>query len=397
MKSSVQDLIHFLTGKVELEFLKSAQPFPEAPLLDQVVNGIVPLEELGEISSDAFPSGVGFYFDTSMKEKLKWVDPTICKLLIVGRDLAQSAPVLSWVDSLGATSDRNKVLVAITNEPHFCMALTSQFFHQAARADAQGQGASFSETTVHPSAVIDPTAKIGSGVSIGPGVVIGKESKIGDGCVLHPGVKIGNAVQIGVNTEIFPNVVIYDFTVVGDHCRLHAGVVLGADGFGYALKKQNGRPVGHEKIIHSGRVVVGNYVEIGANTTIDRGTFSDTTIADQVKIDNQVQIGHNCKIGYGSIICGKVGLSGSVIVGKFVVLAGDVGVGNKVVIGDGAQVGGGSKVGKDIPPGEAFMGYPARPVKDFYRLSALLQKMVKSESRDRKKRAEGALGREVNI
>jgi UDP-3-O-[3-hydroxymyristoyl] glucosamine N-acyltransferase len=223
---------------------------------------------------------------------------------------------------------------------------------------------------------ISSTARIGKGARIGSRVSLDDFAVIGAGAVLGDGVRvgahavIGDGVTIGERSWIYPNVTIYSGTQVGARVRLHAGVVLGSDGYGYVF-----RGGAHEKIPHVGRCLIGNDVEIGANTTIDRGSIDDTVIGDGTKIDNLVQIGHNVKIGSLCLIMSQVGVSGSTCVGDGAVLAGQAGIGGHLTIGAGARVGGQSGVFGDVPAGETWSGYPARPHRESLRATAALLKL----------------------
>jgi UDP-3-O-[3-hydroxymyristoyl] glucosamine N-acyltransferase len=215
---------------------------------------------------------------------------------------------------------------------------------------------------VHPSAVIHETAHIEAPTRIGPGVVVGPGCVIGAGCVLCANVTLGDGVTIGPGAHLRPGVVIEDRCTIGARATLHSGCVIGADGFGYRPG-----PSGLVKIPHAGGVTIGDDVEIGANTSIDRGKFGDTRVGDGTKIDNLVQIGHNCDIGRHCVICGGCGLAGSVRIGDGVVLGGGVGVRDNITIGAGAKVGARSGVMTDIPPGEEWAGAPASPRKAAFR------------------------------
>ncbi len=210
----------------------------------------------------------------------------------------------------------------------------------------------------HPSAAIDPTARVDASANVGPNVAIGPRTIVGAGATLHPGVALGADVTIGPGAELRAGVVVEDRCVIGARTRVHANAVIGADGFGYR-PAPGGR--GLIKIPHAGNVEIGDDVEIGANTNIDRGKFGATVIGSGTKIDNLVQIGHNCRVGRSCVICGAVGLSGSVTVGDGAVLAGGVGVADNLTIGAGAKVGARSGVMNDVPPGEEWVGYPAMP------------------------------------
>lgn len=212
---------------------------------------------------------------------------------------------------------------------------------------------------IHPTAVIDPTAVLGEGVDIHAQVTIGEGTRLGKRCRLFPGVVIGRNCVLGDDVTLHPNVVLYDGVVLGDRVEIHANAVIGADGFGY--RTQNGC---HVKIPQLAGVVIENDVEIGACTTIDRGTFEPTRIGQGTKIDNLVMIGHNCRIGRHNLLVSQVGIAGSCTTGDYVVMAGQVGVADHVNIGDGAVLGAQAGVHKDIPAGWRVLGAPARPEKD---------------------------------
>jgi UDP-3-O-[3-hydroxymyristoyl] glucosamine N-acyltransferase len=233
---------------------------------------------------------------------------------------------------------------------------------------------SAAEAGVHPSASVHPKAKLGKGVSIGPNVVIREKAEIGEGTVIQAGASIGARVVIGAGSNIFPNVVIYQDTKIGQRVRIHSSSVIGADGFGYAQEKTD-TGVRHVKIHHLGSVRIGDDVEIGASTTIDRGTLGETVIENGCIIDNQVQIGHNCHLEEGVIICGCTGLAGSVHVGKFAVLAGFVGVANKMKIGMGARVAAYTAIQGHVPAGVTWGGIPGMPHRNWLRTQLVFEKL----------------------
>ncbi len=209
---------------------------------------------------------------------------------------------------------------------------------------------------IHPSAVIEPTANIGSNVSIGAGTYIGRNVTIGDGTIIYANTSIYDNAQIGSQCIIWPNVNIRERTQIGAFCRLYSGCNIGSDGFGYR-SSEDGKSI--VRVPHIGNVVIGNYVDIGSGTCIDNAKFGSTTIGDFTKIDNLVQIGHNVIIGQGCMICGQAGIAGSVTIGNGVIIAGNAGIKDHITIGDGAQVGGKAGVMKDVKAGERVMGYPA--------------------------------------
>lgn len=209
---------------------------------------------------------------------------------------------------------------------------------------------------IDPRAAVDPTATIGADADIGPFASIGAETVVGRECRLAAGVRIGRRCRLGNGVVLHPGVVLYDGTVLGDRVVVHANVVIGADGFGYRF--HNGR---HVKIPQLGHVEVGDDVEIGAGSTIDRGTFGPTVIGSGTKIDNLVQIAHNCVIGRHNIIVSQAGLAGSCSTGDGVVIAGQVGVVDHVHIGNGSVIGAQAGVTKDVPAGSRMLGSPATP------------------------------------
>ena len=232
---------------------------------------------------------------------------------------------------------------------------------------------------VHPSAVVHETAKLGKNVSIGPNAVVAKNAIIGDNTKLMAGVYVGSGAVIGVDCLFHPNACIGDRVKVGDRVILHHGVSLGADGFSFVTEapsnveqaKADGTIEGGNdaQVVHKipsiGSVEVGNDVEIGANTTIDRGTIENTIIGDQTKIDNLVQIGHNCKIGKCCLIVSQVGIAGSCTIGDRVTVAGQVGIADHTNIGSDSILLAQSGISKSFGPRSVVMGTPAVPRKEF--------------------------------
>lgn len=212
--------------------------------------------------------------------------------------------------------------------------------------------------SISPAAHIDPTAILGQDVRIDPGAVIGPAVVLGDRCRVHSGAHLMSGTRIGDDTEIYPNAVLYENTVVGSRCRLHANSVIGCHGFGY--ESSTGE---HFLTTQLGNVEIGDDVDIGAATTIDRATYGSTTIGDGTKIDNLVQIGHNCRIGKRNLLCALTGIAGSCTTGDNVVMAGQVGIGDHTNIGDRVVLGAKSGVMADIAPGSVFVGVPATPAK----------------------------------
>jgi UDP-3-O-[3-hydroxymyristoyl] glucosamine N-acyltransferase len=233
------------------------------------------------------------------------------------------------------------------------------------------QGLPADKTTgIDARADIHPTAQIGPDSFIGPFVCIGEGTVIGARCRLHSGVAIGRACKIGDDVTFYPHVVLYDSVVVGHRVIAHANAVVGADGFGYRFR--NGRNV---KVPQLGGVEIGDDVEIGACSTIDRGTFKSTQVGAGTKIDNLVQIGHNCRIGEHNLFVSQSGVAGSSMTGAFVVLAGQAGIADHVHVGDGAVIGGKSGVWNDVPAGKRVLGAPAIAERDQKRIFICLDKL----------------------
>lgn len=217
---------------------------------------------------------------------------------------------------------------------------------------------------VHPTALIGEGVEMGADVRIEPYAMVGAGARIGDGVRIGAHSVLGDGCVVGAGTIIHPHVTLHAGTVVGERCTLHSGARLGGDGFRFVWDG------GHRKVQHVGVCRLGSDVEIGANTTIDRGSIGDTVIGDGTKVDNLVQIGHNVQIGRHVLLVAQVGISGSTIVGDGAVLGGQVGTNPHVTIGAGARVGGRSGVTADIPAGQTVSGNPARPHREAMRAQA---------------------------
>jgi UDP-3-O-[3-hydroxymyristoyl] glucosamine N-acyltransferase len=224
---------------------------------------------------------------------------------------------------------------------------------------------------IHPTAVLGRGVSLGRDVAIGPYAVLGDGVSLGDGTVIDAHVVIGAGVSLGTHCRLFPGVTVYSGSEIGNRVIAHAGVRIGGDGYGYVFAKG-----AHQKIPHVGRCLVGDDVEIGANTTIDRGSIDDTVVGAGTKIDNLVQVGHNCRIGKLCLIMSQVGMAGSTRIGDGVVIAGQAGLGGHLEIGDRAQIAGQAGVFGDVPAGETWSGYPARPHRESLRASAALLKLA---------------------
>src|SRR4051812_27962151 len=232
---------------------------------------------------------------------------------------------------------------------------------------------------IAPSAIIDATAHLEDGVIvdplavIGPGVEIGEGTVIGAAAVIGPGVKIGRDCNVGAHCAI-------QASLIGNNVLIHSGCSIGQDGYGFVFFG----PEGHLKVPQTGRVVIQNDVEVGAGTTIDRGSLRDTVIGEGTKIDNQVQIGHNVTIGRHCLLAAQIGLAGSLTIGDNVALGAKVGINNHLKIGDGAQVTAMSAVKDDIPPNGRWGGHFAKPTKQWFREIIAVERLVRDSTAETK-------------
>jgi UDP-3-O-[3-hydroxymyristoyl] glucosamine N-acyltransferase len=247
------------------------------------------------------------------------------------------------------------------NDVHSAFAKVIIHFHPQRQTHCPG---------ISPAAYVSKTAKIAEGVELHPLSFVGEDVEIAAGSIIHSGVRILDGSKIGSNCTLFPNVVLYENTVLGAGVTVHANAVLGSFGFGYATV--DGR---HKLGAQLGHVEIGDHVEIGAGTTIDRGTYGPTVIGSGTKIDNLVQIGHNCRIGRHNLICSQVGIAGSCSTGEYVVMAGQVGLADHLHIGDGALLGAKCGVMTDALPGKRYLGAPAVEERQFFRSISLIQQL----------------------
>ena len=227
---------------------------------------------------------------------------------------------------------------------------------------------------IHPSAVIHKSATIGNTCKIGAGCYVGKDVVLGDAVILYPNVTIFDETKIGNNTIIWSGTVIRERCEIGSFCIFHTNVSIGADGFGYR-PSDDGK--GLVKIPQIGNVIIGNAVEIGANSCVDRGKFSSTVIGDGCKIDNLVQIAHNSIMGRSCIMAGHSGLAGSVTLGDGVVIGGSASIKDHTTIHSGATVGAGSGVMGDVQAGKTVLGYPAQDARDMLKQWVTIRRLVK--------------------
>jgi UDP-3-O-[3-hydroxymyristoyl] glucosamine N-acyltransferase len=261
----------------------------------------------------------------------------------------------------------------ISDHPKLAFARAARFLS----GDAERESAS--EASVDPTAAVHPSSSLGAGATVEAEAVIGEAVRIGERTLIGAGCMIGTGVKIGNECEIYPNVTMYPGTTIGDRVIVHAGAVLGSDGFGYVRDRKSGR---YEKFPQVGRLIIEDDVEIGANTTIDRGALDETRIGRGAKIDNLVHIGHNCQIGEDVVIAAQTGLSGSIVIENGVVLGGQVGIGEHARIGEGVMLGGqGGVLPNKILRGKgvAFWGTPAQPLRQYLKQLAALARLAKKD------------------
>ena len=276
-----------------------------------------------------------------------------------------------------APADREAARIPhiVSDNPYAYYARTVALFHPA-RAAVPG---------IHPTAQVAEGSTVAAGAEVGAFAVIGRGCVVGEGAVIGAHSVLGEGVAVGAGTRLHPRVTIYDGCKLGARCILHSGVVIGSDGFGMA--RDEGRWV---KIAQVGAVRIDDDVEVGANTTIDRGALDDTVIGEGVKLDNLIQIGHNCVIGAHTVIAGCTGISGSVTVGRDCLIGGGVGIVGHITICDGATVSGYSFVTKSIiKPGTYTSGTPAMPHGEWLRNSAHLRHLDEIVRRIPKKKSGG--------
>jgi len=303
------------------------------------VHGVQPL-------SEATPQHLSFFDNRKYLPQLLATQAAAC---LVSEKFADRVPPTA--------------VALVSKAPYQSFALALALFHPEAK---HSKAAAAGETDrISASAVIE------DGVEIEPGAVIGPEARIGRGTRIAAGAVVGYRVTIGRDCYIGPLVSVMH-ALIGDRVILHPGVRIGQDGFGFAMSRQ-----GHLKVPQVGRVIIQDNVEIGANSTVDRGALKDTIIGEGSKIDNLVQIGHNVVMGRHCVIVGQVGIAGSAELGDHVVMGGQAGLVGHIKVGNGAQIAGGSHAKDDVPPGAVLAGTPARPFKQWAREIAAVTRLAR--------------------
>jgi UDP-3-O-[3-hydroxymyristoyl] glucosamine N-acyltransferase len=318
----------------------------------RTVSGLLPL-------SEAAPHQLSFFDNRKYLSQLQATRAGAC---LVSAQFADRVPA--------------DTVAIVTKAPYVAFAKAlALFYPDGMRSKAAEAG---TEQRISPSAVIE------DGAEIEPGAIIGPEARIGSGTRIAAGAVVGYRVAIGRGCYIGPHVSVMH-ALIGDRVILHAGVRIGQDGFGFAMSRQ-----GHLKVPQVGRVIIQDDVEIGANSTVDRGALKDTVIGEGTKIDNLVQIGHNVVMGRHCVIVGQVGIAGSAELGDHVVMGGHSGLVGHIKVGNGAQIAGGSHPKDDVPPGAVLAGTPARPFKQWAREVAAVTRLARRASDRRDDETGGA-------
>jgi len=304
---------------------------------DTLIQDVAPLDVAGD-------GDISFFDNVKYKEDFKNTKATAC---IVASQMAEFAP--------------EGCVLLVSKTPYKSYALIAQSFYPAKTPT----------TNIHPKAVIAQSAQISGGVVIDAGAVIGEGAQLGENSWVEANAVIGENVKIGASCRIGAGAII-SHTLMGDYSRIYPNANIGQDGFGFAID-----PTGYIKVPQLGRVIIGNHVEIGSGTCIDRGAGPDTEIGDGTWIDNLVQIGHNVRIGKGCVIVSQVGIAGSATLEDYVLLGGQVGIAGHIKIASGTRVAAQSGVIKDTSAGAELMGSPALPIKQHLRQIATLKKLTK--------------------
>jgi len=327
----------------------------DASRVGQIVRGLASLDEAG-------PMHLTFFDNLKYLDQLRATGAGAC--LVSARfeaDVPTGAAVLRVAQPF-------REFVKVARELH----------HDALRPQSW-----FGNEGIAASAIIDDSARLEDGVIVDPLAVIGPHVEIGAGTVIGAGAVIGAHVRIGRDCNVGARTAI-QFALIGNNVLIHPGCSIGQDGYGFVFFG----PDGHLKVPQTGRVVIQHDVEIGAGTTIDRGSLRDTMIGEGTKIDNQVQIGHNVTIGRHCLLAAQIGLAGSLTIGDNVALGAKVGINNHLHIGDGAQVTAMSAVKDDIPPGGRWGGYFAKPTRQWFREIVAVERLVREGATEKKSEGE---------
>jgi UDP-3-O-[3-hydroxymyristoyl] glucosamine N-acyltransferase len=305
--------------------------------IDLIINDVAPLDEAGSGQISFF--GNAKYLEAFQNSK--------ASAFVMAKSMIDKAP-------------KGAVLL-IAKDPNLSFAKISSKFYPATKV----------APLISEKSSVASSATLGKNIRIEPFAVIGENVKLGDNCYIGSGTLIGDNVEIGDNSYIASNVTI-THAIIGKNALFHPGVRIGQDGFGFAQEAGV-----HFKVPQLGRVIIGDFVEIGANSCIDRGALKDTKIADHTKIDNLVQLGHNVELGKGCFIVSQVGIAGSTKLGDYVVVGGQVGIAGHLNVGSMTQIAAKSGVAQDLKGGQAYGGAPAQPIREWQRQMFFLQNLYK--------------------
>lgn len=314
-------------------------------LIGNTTQKITGAEELGKANENQIT------FIGGVKYARLWKDSKACAAIIN--------------ENIKVEADENRALIRVKNADLSVAKLLEVF----------DPGPPQMDTEIHPTATVDATAKLGKNCKIGAGTYVGKNVVLGDGVILYPNVTVLDETTVGKGTIMWPGTVVRERSQIGAGCIFHSNVSIGADGFGYR-PSDDGR--GLVKIPQIGNVIIGNGVEIGANSCVDRGKFSSTIVGDGCKIDNLVQIAHNCVMGRSCIMAGHSGLAGSVTLGDGVIIGGSASIKDHTTIEAGAVVGAGSGVIGNVAAGKTVLGYPAQDSREMLKQWVALKKLAKN-------------------
>ncbi|OSQ48764.1 UDP-3-O-(3-hydroxymyristoyl)glucosamine N-acyltransferase [Thalassospira alkalitolerans] len=333
-------------------FFKRKGPFSVQDIADLTGAGLVNAPDPKRVFDDVAPLQNADASILSFFDNRKYLDA-----------FAQSAAGGCFVRPEFADRAPDSMVLFTTSDPYRAYAKAATAFYPFDEANG----------VISDNAVVDASAKLGKGVQVDAGAVIGANCDIGDGTIIASNAVIGEGVVIGAGCKIGAGSTI-THSLIGNLCLIYPGARIGQDGFGFAMG-----PQGHLKVPQLGRVVIGNDVEVGANSTIDRGAGPDTVIGNGCRIDNLVQIGHNVELGMGCVVVAQVGISGSTKLGNFVVAAGQAGITGHLEIGDGAKIAAQSGVMRNIGPGETVGGSPAVPVMEYHKQTVALSRLIRKK------------------
>ncbi|MCL4542265.1 MAG: UDP-3-O-(3-hydroxymyristoyl)glucosamine N-acyltransferase [Deltaproteobacteria bacterium] len=345
-----------------------------AILLDDIVKRLS-LRVIGDLPKNITVTGIGSLTEAKDTQISFVSNPKYVKHLA---ETKACAVIMNYGALKQGLPPGIKFFILDADDPYLAFAKATQLFYQIKNQRPAGKAGTPSRVNPGKTAIkdflklgnVDKTALIGENTTLSPGSFVGEGATIGKNCNIMGNVFIGKNVSIGDGAIIYPNVTIYDDSIIGNNCIIHAGSVIGSDGFGYARGKN-----GYVKIIHLGRVILEDDVELGANVTVDRGAIDFTKIGKGTKIDNLVQIAHNVIIGDNCAIAAQTGIAGSSTIGNNVIIGGQAGIAGHIRVGNGVIIAAQSGVVHNIKDNETVSGYPAFPIK-YWRSSAVLFKKL---------------------